>query len=313
MTKDDERDLARILEEHARRLFNAPNEQERKKAEREIAEHIARPELTDDINQLAREFEIRLKRAATLPPDTPAEYREAFTPLLERVAAIPPLDRWETPVWDLSTQHMVRFFFAYDVEPLCALLGLKAFGLIEPSHEYFKAATADPDDIERARKTREFVEHVETDVVKIAQRAFGHFIEALRGRLGSVLDETLYEIAVRAISELEAELNTTGEKHVVRVREHVLKERTKVEKVRLGTPGVGPRALTKEVFEAMIDQAQAALRPHKMDQTKNSVLTYINNNYPAVRCGSVYHLNRLLKKFGLEGKFRPEQTEQNSE
>jgi hypothetical protein len=311
---DDERDLERALEEHARRIFNAPTEQERKKAERELAEHIARPKLTDDLDQLAREFEIRLKRAATLLPDTPAEYRVAFAPFLDRMATIPPHDKWTVEPWDLWTQHMVKFSFAYGVEPLCAMLGLKVFGLINPSPEIFEELTSDPDEIERARKTREFVERVEADVVSCVQLAFKYFLEALRGRLGAVLDQTLHEIAIRAISEIEQELNNPGEKNTPRLRKFVLNEWARVEKVRLGMPTPGaPTFGTKEEVEALIDEAQEKLKPLKMDQNKNAVRQYINANYPAVRCSSGQQLNRLLKKFGLEWKFQKiEQIEQNS-
>lgn len=312
MQQDDEQDLERALEEHARRIFNASNEQERKKAERELTEHIARPGLTDNLEELVRDFEIRLKRSATVRPNMPAEYREAFEPFLKRVAAIPPFEKWEVPAWDLWTQHMVKFSFAYGADPLFALLGLKAFALIAPSAEYFEAVTAAPDDIERARKMRAFVEAVEADVFRIVEVAAGRFVEALRGRLGVVLDETLGEIAVWALNELGAELKTTGEKHVAQVRDHILKEYTKVEKVRLGTPAPGAPTLTKEVFEAIIDKAQADLKPHKMDQTKSAVVTYIKNNYPAVRCSDRKQLNRMLEKYGLEHKFTEEAGGQNS-
>src|SRR5262249_23565227 len=154
---------------------------------------------TDDLEKIARDFEIRLKRAASLPPGATQEYREAFAPFLERVATIPPHDKWEVPAWDLWTQHMVRFSFAYGVEPLCALLGLKVVGLRSPTPDIFEEVTFDLDDAERARKTRELVERVTTDVVKVVQVAIGHFLDALCGRLGSVLDETLNEVAVRAI------------------------------------------------------------------------------------------------------------------
>jgi hypothetical protein len=311
--QDDERDLEQALEEHRRRIFEAPTEAERKKAERELAEHIARPGLTDDIDQLARAFQIRLKRGVAFPPGTPAEYKAAFAPLLERVAAIPHYDKWEVPAWDLWTQHMVKFSFAYGIEPLIAQLTLKAFAHIAPSPEVFAAATDDADDIERARKTREFVEVIEAAVNEIAQRAIGHFLDALRGRLGSVLDQTLNEIIIKAIDELEAELNNTGEKQATRLRKVAFDEWAKVEKVRLGTPGQGAPALTKEVFEALIDEAQARLRPMNMDQTKTAVVAYINNNYSAVRCGGVKQLNRMLKKFGLDHKFPVENRGQNSE
>jgi uncharacterized protein YjbJ (UPF0337 family) len=227
----DERDLERALEEHARRIFEAKTDQERKRAERELAEHVARPELTDDIKQLAREFEIRLKRAASTWPGATPEYKEAFAPFLERVAAIPPLDKWNVPAWDLWTQHMVKFSFAYGIEPLLALLALKAFGLIAPSNEYFEAVTAGADDIERARKTQMFVEAVEADVTRIAGAAIGRFLMALRGRLGAVLDDTLSEITVGAMDELKGKLKTVGEKHasqardhITQVRDHILKE-----------------------------------------------------------------------------------------
>src|SRR5262245_61479910 len=302
----DERDLERAAKEHWLRMTNAKTEQERRKAERELAEHIARPGLTDSIEELARTFEIRLKGSATLPPGTPAEYRGGFAPLLERMATIPPSDKWQVEPWELVTQHMVKFHFAYGIEPLIAQLTLKVFGEIAPSPKVFAAATADSDDIERARKTREFVEGVGEVIDEIAGRAIVHFVEALRGRLGFVLDQTLSEITVRAIDELEAELNSEGEKHAARLRKFVLDEWTKVEKVRLGTPSAGAPSLTKEAFEALIDEGQAKLKPLKMDQNKTAVVAYINDNYPAVRCGSVYQLNRILKKHGLEGKFQRE-------
>lgn len=306
MHRDEESDLARKLEEHARRIFNAPTEAEKKKAERELAEHIARPKQTDDIEQLAREFEIRLKRAARLPPGATPEQREAFAPLLERVAAIPPFDKWHIVGFDLWTQHLVKFSFDFGVEPLAALLSLKALGLICPPPEVFTAATAGADGIELARKRRAFVEAVEADVVRVVLKARKYFAEALSARLGSVLDETLHEIALRAIDELEPELNIVGKDDVRRARQVVLDEWTKIEKVRLGTPAPGAPTLTKEVFEAMIDDAQEKLRPAKMDQNKTAVVLYIKENYPAVRCGSVVQLNRLLKKHGLEGKFPKE-------
>jgi len=137
MRRDDERDLEQVLEEHDRRIFEAPTEAERKKAEIELNEHVARHKLTDDLDKIAREFEIRLRRSATVRPDMPAEYREVFEPFLKRVAAIPPLDKWTVPPGlELWTQHMVYFCFQYGAEPLFALLGLKAFALIAPSPEY---------------------------------------------------------------------------------------------------------------------------------------------------------------------------------
>jgi hypothetical protein len=268
MRKNNERDLERSYEEHASRvfngIFNSPNEQERKKAERELAEDIARPGLTDNLAELARGFEIRLKRSATLPPGVTAEYREAFEPFLQRVAAIPPFDKWEVLTWDLWTQHMVQFFFAYGVEPLRALLCLKAFALIAPSDEYFEAVTGDPYDIERARRTREFVEKVESDFNKIVDKATGRFVEALRGRLGDVVDATVKEIVVSAINELEEELSTTGENHVARLRNDILKQWTKVEKVRIGTAAHGGNrsntdlSRLKEHFDAQIDAVKEA-------------------------------------------------------
>lgn len=302
--KRDERDLERALEEHGRRIFDAPTDAERKRAERELAEHIARPKQTDDLDKIAREFEIRLKRAFAFPPDTPAEYTEAFTPFIERMATIPPPDKQEIIGWDLWTQHMVLFSFQYGIEPLCAQMGLKVFDLLSPPPAVFAAATDDLDDIERARKRREFVERVEADVVKVVRRALDLFVEALRGRLGSVLDETLSEIALRAIDELAPELNNVGEKDATNLRRLVFKEWEKVEKVRLGTPPPGaPTFNTKQEVEALIDEAQARLQPAGMDQIKTTVLQYINKHYPAVRCSSIKQLNRLLKKFDLEHKF----------
>jgi len=311
--RENERDLEQALEEHMRRIFNAATEQERKKAERELAEHIARPRLTDDIDQLARDFEIRLKRACAFPPDTPAEYKEAFAPFLERVATIPPPDKQKVIGWDLWTQHMVHFSFQYGVEPLCAQLGLKVFGLVSPPPEAFTAITDDRDDIERARKRREIVERVEMDAVRCVQLALESFVEALRGRLGFVLDQTLNEVALTAIDELEPTLVSVNKDSVRRLRALVLDEWQKVEKVRLGVPLPGaPTFSTKEEFEALIDEAQARLKPLKMDRNKTAVVQYINANYLTVRCGSVYQLNRLLKKFGLAAKFSKDQTEQNS-
>lgn len=303
MQRDDERDLERALEEHRRRIFNAPTEQERKKAERELAEHIARPGLTDDIDQLARDFEIRLKRALAFPPGTPAEYKEAFAPFLERVAAIPPYDKWEVVGWDLWTQHMVHFFFQYGAEPLFASLVLKVFGLLSPPPEVFEASTADDDDIERARKRREIAERIETDAVRVVQRAIDNFVDALRGRLGSALDQTLDEIAIKAIDELEAGLISVNKERVRELRELILSEWQKVEKVRIGVRMGSPTFDTKEAVEALIDEAQASLKPSKLDWNKTTVVAYINANYPSVRCGSVKQLNRLLRKFGLEHKF----------
>ncbi|MGH9937153.1 MAG: hypothetical protein ACREAM_12950, partial [Blastocatellia bacterium] len=213
MNQEDERDFERRLEEHGRKIFEASTEQERKRAERVLHEHMARPGLTDNIEELARTFEIRLKRSFSFPPDTPAEYKEALAPLLERMVAIPPFDRWTAPAWDLVTQHMVQISFAYGVEPLLALLNLKVFELIVPPPEIFEELTADSDDIERARKTRQFVECVEIDVVRCVRLASESFVDALRGRLGTVMDQTLSEIAVTAITELESELNTVGERH----------------------------------------------------------------------------------------------------
>jgi hypothetical protein len=313
MHRDDEGDLERALEEHARRIFDAPTEQERKKAEKELAEHIARPKQTDDIEKIARDFVIRLKRAASLPPGATPEQREAFAPFLERVAAIPPYDEWHVEGFDLWTQHMVRFSFDYGFEPLAALLGLKVLTLIIPAPKIFAAATDDPDDIEGARKRREVVEFVQADVIRVVGKAIEYFPAALSGRLGTVLDETLHEITLKAIDELEPELNTIDKEDVRRARRLVLDEWTKIEKVRLETPPPGaPTFNTKEEFEALIDEAQASLKPSKIDQNKTAVLAYINANYPAIRCGSVYQLNRLLKRYGLEGKFSKDQTEQNS-
>jgi len=71
-------------------------------------------------------------------------------------------------------------------------------------------------------------------------------------------------MAIGAINELEAELNTTGEKHVAQVRDYILKEWTKVEKVRLVTPAhVGNRSKAdlsrlKEHFDAHIDAVKVA-------------------------------------------------------
>jgi hypothetical protein len=264
MSHDDERDLERTLEEHRRRIFEAPTDAERKKAERELAEHVARPKQTDDLDKIAREFEIRLKRAASLPPGATPEQREAFAPFLERVATIPPHDQQEVIGWDLWTQHMVHFFFQYGVEPLCAQLGLKVFGLLSPPPEVFVAATADADDIERARKRRAFVEFVEADVIQVVGKAIEYFPEALSGRLGSVLDETLHEIALRAIDELAQELNTVGKEDVRRARALVLDQWTKIEKVRLGTPAHGGNrskadlSQLKKHFDAHIEVVKEA-------------------------------------------------------
>jgi hypothetical protein len=266
MQQDDERDLERALEEHARRIFNAKTEQERKKAEKELAEHVARPKQTDDLDKIAREFVIRLKRSASLPPGATPEQEEAFAPFLESVAAIPPHDKWHVEGFDLWTQHMVNFYFQYGAEPLCALLGLKALTLINPAPEIFTAATDAPDDIERARKTRLFVEYVTEDVVRIVQKALEYFLEALSGRLGSVLDETLHEIALRAINELEPELNTVGKEDVRRARGLVLDQWAKIEKVRLGTKDGrgGDRKSSKGMPDAerqAIADRKAALKP----------------------------------------------------
>lgn len=99
-------------------------------------------------------------------------------------------------------------------------------------------------------------------------------------------------------------LAAQAREYVTQVRDHILKERERVERVRLGTPTPGAPALTKEVFEALLDEAQAELKPLNMDQTKTAVLAYINNNYPSIRCGSVKQLNRLLQKFGTLDRAR---------
>lgn len=212
MPMSDERDLGQLLAEFSRRQPQAKTDVERKRLEKELDEHIARPELitgpdmTSTVETLAREFEIRLKRASSPPPDLTPEYREAFGPFFERMGTVPPPDQWKWFPFDLWTPHMVRFCFVYGVEPLRALLARKAFWMIAPSIEYFEAARADDDDIERARKTRAFVDAVVMDIDAITDVAIGRFAEALSCRLSTVLDDALSEIALRAMDELKGSL-----------------------------------------------------------------------------------------------------------
>jgi hypothetical protein len=132
MPMSDERDLGRLLDEFTRRHFQAETDVERKRVERELDEHIARPELivapelTSIVETLAREFEIRLKRASSPPPDLTPEYREAFGPFFGRMGNVPPTDQWEWRAFDLWTHYMVRFCFFYGAEPLRELLAREA-------------------------------------------------------------------------------------------------------------------------------------------------------------------------------------------
>jgi hypothetical protein len=324
--ENDQRDLGQLLADYTRRHFQAKTDVERKRLQRELDRHIARPELivkqelTRDVEILAREFEIRLKKASSPPPNLIPAYREAFRPFFERMGALPPPGQWEWFAFDLWTHYMTRFYFVYGAEPLRELLAREAFRLIAPSIEYFEKATAAADDVERARRTRAFVEAVEADVDLIVEEALRRFAVALGYRLGAVLNETLDEVALAALDEMKGQLRTIGERlaaesrdRVAEIRDHILKERMRVEKVRLGTPAPGAPTLTKEEFEALIDEAQAALRPLNMSTTRTAVVAYLNNNYPAVRCGGVKQLKRLLDKFGLEHKFPVENRGQNSE
>lgn len=316
MSTDEERDLNELLAEFTRRRFEAKTDVERKRWEKELDEHIARPELelNGNVEEFARELEIRLRRASSPPMDMPPEWREAFGSFFERMGNVPPPDQWSWFAFDLWTHYVVRFFFVYGAEPLRELLAREAFWLIAPSVEYFEAARAASDDIERARKTRAFVEAVEGDVDEIVDLAIGRFAEALSYRLGAMLNDTLSEIALWALDNIKGELKTMGKERapqardrVAEMRDHFLKRRMSVEKVRLGTPPPGAPTLTKEEFEALIDEAQAALKPAKIGQNKTAVVACVNANYPAVKCSSVKQLNRLLKKFELEHKFQGEE------
>jgi len=312
MSTGKERDLNELIAEFTRRRFEAKTDAEREQWEKELDEHIARPklEINGNVEEFAQELEIRLKRASSPPMDMPPEWKEAFGPFFERMGNVPPPDQWQWFSFELWTHYVIRFYFVYGAEPLRALLEREAFWLIAPSVEYFEAARAASDDIERARKTPAFVEAVEGDVDAIVDLAIGRFAKALSYRLGAILNDTLSEITLWALDNIKGELKTMGKERIAQardrvteMRDHFLKRRISVEKVRLGTPPPGAPTLTKEEFEALIDEAQAALKPADMDQTKTVVLAYINKHYPAVKCGSVKQLNRLLKKHGLEHKF----------
>jgi hypothetical protein len=310
MTQDtdgDDRDLEQALEDYIQRIFNPRTERVRKKAEKALAEHTARPGLTDDIEKLVRDFEVRLKGLASLPPGTPPEYREAFSSFLEQVISIPSLEQHEVLDIKLMTQHLVYFQFIYGIEPLCALLGLKAFNSLSPSPSIFNQKTLDTDEAEQARKTQELVELVARDVNACVSHACELFEDALRGRLASVIVEVTNEVITRSINDLLPKLNNVGEKDIADLRKNTLKLWTGVEKARLDTPSQGPRTFRhREELEALIDEAQERLKSAGVDQNKTSFVGYINTHHPQVRCGSVKQLNRLLKNFGLEHKFPKE-------
>ncbi|MCI0389110.1 MAG: hypothetical protein MOB07_10160 [Acidobacteria bacterium] len=252
MADDDnnDRDLERVLEAFANRIFNASTKRERKKAEKELRNQIARPALTTDVEQMERELRIRLNERAALPPSTPEEYKKAFAPFLELLLEIPPPEQQNIGEITLTTQHMVRFRIEYGVEPLLAQIALKAFSMLCPAPGIFEKVVADPNKSEHARKTKEFIERLETDVLRCVTRATEEFVESLRGRLGSALDQTLNEIVIRAIKELEPTLNNVGNRAVKTLRKAVLGEWGDVEKVRLDTPAPGrPKGTTYEKLE----------------------------------------------------------------
>ncbi len=302
-TDDEKRDLEQAIEGFQQREFNAQTKQEKNKVRRELASHIARPELTDNLEDLVRNLEVRLKSAAaSLLEGAPPAYREAFLPLLEKLVSISSPDQQEKVSYHLWTQHLVYFRFVYGMEPLRAILGLKAFGALRLPPEAFEAATFDSDEAERARKTQEITTTFEGVVDGCVSHASDLFVDALRGRLGSVIEETANEVMIRAIS---AELpDDDVEKRVAKLRSHAFDLWQDVEKMRLGIRPQGPYTFQhREELEVLIDQAQEKLKPAGLDHVKKTVVAFINEHYPQVRCGSVKQLNRLLDKFDLHHKF----------
>lgn len=292
----------------------------KKQAEREISQHAARPGLTELPSELdstfwskwedhVSDFWERWELLKQLPPGTPQEYQDAFNPIIEKNVSIPPPEQQNVIEFTLWTQHLVHFGFAYGEECIDALLWKSVHSRLSISPEQFNRKTSDSDDIERARKVRELVERHEADVTLCVSRAKEMFLDALRGRLGSVVIEACNECAIRAIDELLPKLHNDCEVSPSTLRESELKWWAGVEKARFDTR-LGPRTFkSAEDVEALIDEACEKLKPAGLENNKTAVLQYINRHYPTIRCSSVKQLNRLLKKFGLTGKFPPDEGE----
>lgn len=253
----EDNSLQQAIEDFARRLLSAKSEREKKRVKKELDEQIARPILIDDFEKAIREFETRLKGLSAFPPGFPSEYQMAFSPLVERLAEVPPHEMEHIEEWDLWTTHMARFQIQCGAESLSALLQLKAFELRRPSQKEFEDETFDSDDIERARKTRECVDRVEREVIGLCIRASRGFIDALRGRLNTLVEATMDEALINAINEGIPNEDKESKQKLAGVRDLKIAQANSVEKVRLGTRSQSrPRetdaaTIKKKILDAM--------------------------------------------------------------
>lgn len=198
---------------------------------------------------------------------------------------------------------MVQFHFTYGIETLTALLGLGAFARLSPSPNQFQRIVSDPDSNEQAMKTNQLVGAVVSDVTKCVDGACKMFEEALRGRLGTVVNQTIDEIIVRSIEGQLLRLTNVRDIRPADLRNSVLETWQGVEKVRIGTPAQGaPTFKSAEEVEALILEAKENLAPSGLENNKTAIVEYIKHHYPSIRCGSVKQLNRLIEKFELKDR-----------
>jgi hypothetical protein len=306
----DQSDFERELEEGRQRLFNPKTYSKQRKT---IAHHAARPGLTDSLEEIYKHFLFRLTHMQKMPPDTPKEYCETFEPMVRRNTQVPLRHKLGKMNYDLWTQHFVHFNFSYSPEFLRAILWHTLFLRIAPDPEVFFAALQEGfKEMARNDIKQQIADGVESDVSKCVELAFQSFVEALRGRLGTIVTDTCDELAITVIEKLSAQLLLGPGMDIAKMREMRLREVEEVEKARLNTPSPGaPTFQSKEEVEALIDEAKEKLKPARLENNKTVIVKYINEHYPSVRCSSTKQLNRLLDKFKLHHKFKHSQAEED--
>lgn len=290
------------------------NPKTRAKANQEINRHAAHPGLVEIPAEIAQQFQERIQfmRKHPFPPDTPQEYVDSFLPLVEHYFSIPPIEDQHVISFDLWTQHLVLFTFAYGEECINSFLWKQVFTLLSLPPDFFlECVNGDlPDGTDKAEAIRAIVKIIDKDVLICYERALEMFVEVLRSRLGTIVVDTYQECAIRAINELRAELTFGDSLNLPKLRQTLLKGWTGIQKVRLETPPPGaPTFKTAQEFEILLDEAQEKLATLGLEYSKTAVVEYINRHHPNVRCSGTRHFNRLIDKFGMAHKFPPDRGE----
>lgn len=236
---------------------------------------IVAPEVINTLQQTLDDLKRRIRVMQKLPPGTPDEVRQIYEPYLQEKLVMP--DSVALPEgWNLWTQDGTFFHILYFQEWIELMLRKASIVRLIQGHPSLPDFLSElPPNVSDLFK-RQLPVRLDEDVEKCVAWALPRFIHSLRGRLGTIIYETVQELVTNAINELLPTLNNDAQITPSELRARQIDHWIDVEKARIGTPNPGRQLdsgfyRSKEHFIEDLKEARRRLEPQGLHTNQRAV------------------------------------------